>query len=152
MAEGRLPKVANVPVEVWQLARDDEGHDVVLLRDEQSRILPIVIGVCEAAAILVKLSPEVARPYVRRPWSHDLIQAMLERFGAVLERVEIDGVSRGVFFATLHLRYRDQELVIDARPSDAIALLLRMSAPVFVNTEVMDDAAFYLDEQEDNEE
>ena len=89
------------------MARDEDGHDVVLLRDGEGRILPIVIGVCEAAAIWVMLSPDLAKPYVRRPWSHDLMQAMLERLGAHLDRVEIDGVSRGVFFATLHVTCRE---------------------------------------------
>jgi hypothetical protein len=134
--------VADIPVEIWQLVRDEEGKDVkdvVLLRDERGRFLPIVIGVCEAAAIWVRLAPDLAAPYLRRPWSHDLMQSLLERLGASLERVVIDNFANDTFFATLHLRYRDQELVVDARPSDAIALALRMYAPILVNDEVMDE-------------
>ncbi len=141
--------MADIPVEVWQLLRDEEEHDVVILRDAQERLLPIAIGVCEAAAIWVKLAPEVAAPYLRRPWSHDLMQALLERRGAQLERVVIDGFTNGTFYATLHLRFRDEELVIDSRPSDAIALMLRMNAPLLVNTEVMEEAGFGLDEMPD---
>jgi len=136
--------VADIPVEIWQLVRDEESKDVkdvVLLRDEQGRFLPIVIGVCEAAAIWVRLAPEAAAPYLRRPWSHDLMQTMIERLGARLVRVVIDNFARETFYATLHLEYHGQELVVDARPSDAIALALRLYAPLLVHDEVMDEAA-----------
>ncbi len=128
----------DIPVEVWQIASDENGHEVVLLRDERGRVLPIVIGFCEAAAIWVRLETERSQPYIRRPWSHDLIQHMLERLGAELERVVIDDFTNNTFFATLHLRYRGRELVVDSRPSDALALVLRMPAPVLVSAEVMD--------------
>lgn len=145
--------MADIPVEIWQLVRDEGGHDVVLLRDERGRLLPIVIGVCEAAAIWVQLSPESAAPYLRRPWSHDLMQAMLERLGARLDRVVIDSFTQGTFFATLHLAYQGREVVADARPSDAIALLLRMHAPLLVHDEIMDEASFLPDDDaaDDNE-
>ena len=134
--------MADIPVEVWQLVRDEENHDVLLLRDERGRLLTILIGMCEAAAILVRLAPtELAAPYLRRPWSHDLIHALLERMGAQLERVVIDGFTKETYYATLHLRYRGREMVVDARPSDAIALLLRMNGPLLVNAEVMDEHA-----------
>lgn len=141
--------MADIPVDVWQLVRDEANHDVILLRDEQGRLLPIRIGVCEAAAIWVRLQPEAATPYLRRPWSHDLLHAMLERLGAHLDRVVIDGFTNETFYATLHLRYHDQEQVVDARPSDAIALLLRMPAPILVNSEVMDEQAFHPDQGEE---
>jgi len=136
--------MADIPVEIWQLVRDEEGKevkDVVVLRDEHGRFLLIVIGVCEAAAIWVRLEPELATQYLRRPWSHDLMQSLLERLGAKLERVVIDNFTNDTFFATLHLQYRDQELVVDARPSDAIALALRTFTPILVNDEVMDEAS-----------
>lgn len=135
--------MADTLVEVWQLVRDEEDHDVLLLRDEQGRLLPIRIGVCEAAAIWVRLAPEKAAPFLRRPWSHDLIHAMLDRLGAELNRVVIDDFNKDTFYATLHLRQHGKELVVDARPSDAIALLLRMNAPLLVNSEVMDEQAFH---------
>ncbi|HEX2952073.1 MAG TPA: bifunctional nuclease family protein [Armatimonadota bacterium] len=131
--------MGNIPVEVWQVARDDDGRDVVLLRDAQGRVLSIAIGVCEAAAIWVALARDQQTPYVRRPWSHDLMQSMLERLDAQLQSVVIDGFSNGVFYATLQLAHRGQELFVDARPSDAIALLLRAPAPLFVNADVMDE-------------
>lgn len=147
--------MANIPVEVWQLVRDEEGKDVkdvVLLRDEQGRFLPIEIGVCEAAAIWVRLAPDLAAPYLRRPWSHDLMQALLERLGATLERVVIDGFAKNIFYATLYLQCRGTERLVDARPSDAIALALRMSAPILVNDEVMEDAAITPGEDNGNDD
>ena len=142
--------MADIPVDIWQLVRDDENHDVLLLRDGRGRLLPIHIGMCEAAAIWVCLAPsELAAPYLRRPWSHDLIQALLERLDAHLERVVIDGFANDTYYATLHLRHHGQELVVDARPSDAIALLLRMSGPVLVDAEVMDEHAILPESGED---
>jgi len=132
--------MADLPVEIWQLVKD-EDKDVVLLRDERGRFLPIVIGVCEAAAIWVRLQPDQAAPFLRRPWSHDLMQSLLERLGAKLERVVIDNFANDTFFATLHIQHRDKELVVDARPSDAIALALRLFSPILVNDEVMDETS-----------
>lgn len=143
--------MSDTPVEVWQLARDEDGRDVVLLRDDQGRVLPIIIDVCTAAAIWVAISPDLAKPYVRRPWSHDLMQAMLHRLGARIERGVIDGYLNGAFLATLHLHYRGEELVVDARPSDTIALLLRESAPLFVNDEVMLEEAFSVGDDEEGD-
>lgn len=146
------PGMADIPVTVWQLVRDEDGHDVILLRDADGRLLPIVIGICEAAAIWVCLAPELAKTYLRRPWSHDLMQALLERLGARLERVVIDDCANGTFFATLHVRYREEEIIVDARPSDAIALLLRMPAPILVNAEIMDAASFYPEPNDDEDD
>ncbi len=131
-----------IPVEIWQIMRDEEGHDVVFLRDDQGRLLPIIIGSCEAAAIWVRLAPELAAPFVRRPWTHDFMVSMLERLSATLERVVIDNVVNGTYYATLHLQYRDAEIVVDARPSDAIALVLRMPAALGVEDEVMRQKSF----------
>jgi bifunctional DNase/RNase len=69
------------------------------------------------------------------------MQVAIERLGAQLERVVIDGLVDGTFFATLHLFRGEDEMLIDARPSDAIALLLRMSGALFVNDEVMEEAS-----------
>jgi uncharacterized protein len=144
--------VSNVPVHVWQLVRDEEGHDVLLLRDEVGRVLPIAIGTCEAAAIWVRLMPEQAAPYLRRPWTHDLAQAILERLGARLTGVVIDDLAHGTFFATLQVRYGERELVLDCRLSDAVAVLLRADAPLFVADAVMQHAALTPVDEADDEE
>lgn len=129
--------MAEIPVEVWQVVKDEEGRDILLLRDDRGRLLPIPIGVCEAASIWVRLMPELAAPYLRRPWSHDLMLAMLEQLGAKLERVVIDDYTNSTFYATLYLTHRGKEMIVDARPSDGIALTLRAAATVAVSDEVM---------------
>ena len=144
--------MSDILVEVWQLARDEDGHDVLLLRDDRGRVLPILIGVCEAAAIWVALAPDQARPFVRRPWSHDLLLNMIEQLGAHLDRVVIDGFVNDVFLATLHLTHGEGEFVVDVRPSDGIALLLRAAAPLYVNNEVMDDEAAFPENGDEGED
>lgn len=134
-----------IPVEIWPMVRDEEGHDVLLLRDARGRLLPIPIGICEAAAIWVRQRPELSTPYLRRPWSHDLLIALLEWAGATLDRVVVDDYTNGTFYATLYLTYQGRELIVDARPSDGIALGLRTGAPVAVSDDVMFRAAVLQD-------
>jgi hypothetical protein len=126
-----------VQVEVWQLGQDEEGRDVVLLRDSQDRHLPIWIGRCEAAAIWMKLRQEEAREIVRRPMTHDLMASVLDRLGAKLERVVIDDYWKGTYYSRLLLAVNGDQLSLDSRPSDAIALALRCNAPIFVSERVL---------------
>jgi uncharacterized protein len=144
--------VALVRAQVWQVVRDEEGNSIVLLRDDAGRILPIAIGSCEADAIWVCLAPERATPYLRRPWTHDLMQSILDRLGARLESVVVDDLDNGTFYATLHVMYRGNEVLVDARPSDAIALLMRTGAPLSVSEEVMREAGLRpVTDDEDND-
>jgi bifunctional DNase/RNase len=94
--------------------------------------LPIWIDVAEARAIALELE-QVKTP---RPLTHDLMRNILNRVGAALERAVITDLRNNTYYATLHLRLKGQELQIDARPSDAIALALRMKAPVFAAVQV----------------
>lgn len=108
---------------------------IVILRDEAGeRTLPIWVGPMEANAIAMQVE-NVSPP---RPMTHDLIRNLLSDLGATLARVMISDIKDGTFFAYLHLRRGDDDLFIDARPSDAIALSLRTKTPVFVDTLVMD--------------
>jgi bifunctional DNase/RNase len=126
-----------IPVKVWRLGRDEKGEDVVILRDESGRVLPIWIAPCEAAAIWLRLEQDQARGLVRRPMTHDLLLAMLERLGIAVERVVVDDLANGTYYATLHLRRDGERFGVDARPSDAIALGIRADAPLFVTDAVM---------------
>lgn len=101
------------------------------------RLLPIWIGQPEATSILLAL--EGAE--LPRPLTHDLMKSMLETLGAVVERVEITRVDEGTFFAAIFLRTEDHSFVVDARPSDSIALAIRMGAPIYVAETVLDEAA-----------
>ncbi len=130
-------------VEIWQMMKDNDGHDVIFLRDDRGKILSIAIGTCEATAIWIKISPDFASSIIRRPWSHDLIIAFLQKVGAVINRIEIDNVVDTTFYSTIRITYKDRDIIADARPSDAIALALRVGAEIYVDDSIMDDAGFF---------
>ncbi len=119
---------APVAVHVDGIAIDREsGTPVVVLgADEGDELLPIWIGSNEARSIAVAL--EGAR--APRPNTHDLARRLVERRGGAIERVVVTKLERGVYFARIHLTGITD--AIDARPSDAIAIALRMDAPLFV--------------------
>lgn len=101
------------------------------------RVLPIALGHPEATAILVAVQG-VALP---RPMTHDLLAGVVRSLDAHLMHVTITGFDRGTFHATLTLAHGDETHAIDARPSDAIALAVRLQAPVFVTDEVFAEAS-----------
>jgi bifunctional DNase/RNase len=105
---------------------------VVLESVADQKLLPIWIDVAEARAIALELE-QVKTP---RPLTHDLMRNILNRVGATLERAVITDLKNNTYYAILYLRLKGQELQIDARPSDAIALALRMKAPVFAAAQV----------------
>lgn len=144
--------MADTPVEVWQLVRDEQGNDYVLLRDKKGRLLSIAIGMCEAAAIMARLTPPASQFILRRPLAHDVMQIILEKRHAGLEKVVIDNMLNGIYYATIYVGKPGGEELIDARPSDAIAMVVRTGAPIFVDAEIMDEHGFIPGQQEDNYE
>ncbi|NJM77228.1 MAG: bifunctional nuclease family protein [Acaryochloridaceae cyanobacterium RU_4_10] len=122
---------------------------IVLLKDStERRALPIWIGQNEARAILSVLENQ-SPP---RPMTHDLLGNSLTTFGITLERVIIHSLEDNTFFAVLTLKQGDKTERLDARPSDAIALALRMNAPIWVMEEVVADASIPVDQEADEEE
>ncbi|QLD90236.1 bifunctional nuclease family protein [Natronomonas salina] len=117
----------------------DEGAPVVVLnaRDEA---VPIFISADQAKSISHALE---SRPF-ERPLTHDLFVEMLTEFGGAIDRVRIDGLSENTFLAKIDAeRYADGErekVVFDARPSDAIAVALRVDCPILVSDDVLDEA------------
>ena len=109
---------------------------IVFKEKEGTRLLPVVIGMAEVNSIKMKLSG-VKPP---RPMTHDLLQQIIEQLGGKLEKVVIDRLQQNTFFAKLHLRTPSKEVIIDARPSDSVALALRADAPVYVTEEVIGEA------------
>ena len=104
----------------------------MLLESEvDKRRLPIVIGAFEAQAIAIALDKMSAPP---RPMTHDLFAQSLIAHGATLERVVVHALIDGVFYAQLHF---EGGKVLDARPSDAVALAVRLDSPIFATDEVM---------------
>ena len=128
-----------VEMELNKIIIDEKRHDQVIVLKEKigSRVLPIVIGITEASAIKIKLSG--FKP--PRPLTHDLIKNIIEDLDAKLERVVIDKLENNTFHAKLFLKLNGtKQKVIDARPSDSIALALRTNAPLFVEEEVLSRA------------
>lgn len=122
-----------IAVKVKEIAFDVAMNPVLLLVDEDdTKILPIWIGPYEAHSISVALEGTTGN----RPLTHDLLKACCDEFGASLTRVVINDVREGTYFAQLHLAHHDVKTVIDARPSDAVALALRSVAPIFITPAV----------------
>lgn len=108
---------------------------VVILRDADDRsFLPIWVGVFEANAIALQMEG-IRTP---RPMTHDLLKDTISRLDASVEQVVITQLVENTFFAEIHLLAGSRSLVIDSRPSDAIALALRTSAPVLVEESVLE--------------
>ena len=110
---------------------------IVILKDTGSQLfLPIWIGVPEAKAIAIRIEG-VELP---RPMTHDLLRSLVETLGARVEKIVISDLRDNTFYALIHLQRDGSILTVDARPSDAIALALRVSAPIFVLKSVMEKA------------
>jgi bifunctional DNase/RNase len=110
---------------------------IVVLRDaENNRVLPIWVGPVEANAIAMQIE-NIAPP---RPMTHDLLGHLLTALGASLQRVIITDLRENTFYAYLELRRGDETLLVDSRPSDALALSIRAKARIFVDTRVLDRA------------
>lgn len=107
---------------------------VVILRERGGRrLLPIWIGQPEAESIVLHVNG-VVRP---RPLTHDLCRALIQSLGGTLERVDITRVVKSTYYAELHIGTADGHVVIDARPSDSIAIALRLGAPLYAADELL---------------
>lgn len=123
-------------------------HRVVVLKDMNSeRYLPIWIGPCEAEAITVKLQ-EVPAP---RPLTHDLLRNVIRELGGKVVHILISDLRQEVYYARIVIDVAGEQMEIDSRPSDAIALAVRVSVPIFVAETVMDKAATEPDEDVEKE-
>ena len=110
---------------------------IVVLKDKDGeRVLPIWVGVFEANAIALQIE-NVATP---RPMTHDLLRNVIVDLEGAVDRVVVSDLQESTFFAIIHLTVKGEHLVVDARPSDAIALALRTRAPILVDETVIDNA------------
>lgn len=108
---------------------------IVLLKAEgKNRFLPIWIGHPEAAAILMKLQ----NADLPRPMTHDLLAATIEQLSATVSSVLVTELRDNTFYAVLRLEAGDEEIQLDSRPSDAIALAVRTDAPIFASIELLE--------------
>ncbi len=110
---------------------------IVLLHDrEGQRVLPISVGIFEANAIVQQIE-NISMP---RPMTHDLLRNVIRDLKADVQKVVVSDLKEGTFYAVIHLIVGGELVAIDARPSDAIALALRVRAPIFAEDTVLDNA------------
>jgi hypothetical protein len=115
-------------------------HRIVVLREvDVERYLPIWIGPCEAEAIANRLN----NIEIPRPQTHDLLVNVLDALDADLLYIHINALADNTFFAQLVLDVKGQRSEVDCRPSDAIAVAVRLDVPIYVAEEVMDEAGVY---------
>ena len=117
---------------------------VVLLREKEAeRYLPIWIGPAEADAIAVKMH-DVTVP---RPLTHDLLRSVIDTLGATVTSIVVCDLRNDTFFAKIVLSVNGEALEVDSRPSDAIALAVRVNVPIYAEESVLDKAGIVLDKE-----
>jgi bifunctional DNase/RNase len=127
-------------VEVRALVMDPtQNMPVLLLRDPQSqKVVPVWIGQPEATSIAMVMQQRE----FPRPLAHDLVKAILKSLGGDLDMIVIDSIQDSTYFATLYVRdHTGKTHEIDARPSDSIAIALRLGSPIYISDEVFQVAA-----------
>ena len=135
-----------IQVELSKIIIDEKRQDQIIVLKEKNgeRQFPIVIGFLEASSIKMKLSG-IEPP---RPMTHDLLIATVEVLEAKIECLIIDKLVNNTFHAKLELKPKGgKKKTVDARPSDGIALAVRVGAPIFVEEEVMNKAAIFKSNQ-----
>jgi hypothetical protein len=136
-------------VRIGLMNRQMEYQYVVLLREKGAeRYLPIFIGPAEAKAILVKLKGE----NVPRPMTHDLLQAIVDSLGASIDSIIVSDLKSDIFYAKIILNIDGVQTEIDARPSDALALAIRIGAPIYAEESVLDKAGIPLEKDKETGE
>lgn len=140
-----------IEMKVMGIALDTRtGSPIVVLHDKENRrALPIWIGSAEASSIIRKIE----NLSVTRPMTHDLIISIIEKTGYKISKVEINDVEKETYYATIFLEDSEgKEIEIDSRPSDAIAVAIRIDAPIFVTTNVLSNGSVSTDSAKDAEE
>ena len=132
-----------VTIEALRVSLMNYNRVVVLKEKDADRYLTIYIGAAEADAIAIRLQ----NVSVQRPMTHDLMTNVMGELNATVTRVVVTEVRNDTYFARLYLDVNNEEVEIDSRPSDAIALAVRAEAPIFVEDEVIDQAGVLLDDQ-----
>jgi hypothetical protein len=125
-----------VEAEVWTVARTEQGNAVLVRPKDGEKAVPIFIGTLEAQAILIGLG-NVPMP---RPLTHDLLLSVLKHLDISLSRIEITELRDRTYYAQLILSNQGQEMTIDSRPSDSIALAVREKCPVYISDTVVEEA------------
>lgn len=133
---GSMGELIEVSVEGVYAAENNGSISRFVLVTDGERKLPILIGAFEAQAIVSEHEAKRAD----RPMTHDLIKTIMQRADIALDRVVIDDFWNAVYYAKLYIRKGAEEIEIDARPSDSIALAMRFEAPIFVADGILEAA------------
>lgn len=140
-----------IEMKVMGIALDTRtGTPIVVLHDiDNRRALPIWIGSAEASSIIRKIE----NLPVTRPMTHDLIISIIEKVGFQISKVEINDVEKETYYAKIILENTEGKFIeIDSRPSDAIAIAIRVDAPIFVTANVLSNGSVSTDSSRDEEE
>jgi bifunctional DNase/RNase len=140
-----MKNLVEVSVDSIRIHMPTAQHLVILKEKENDRYLPIWIGSSEAQAIATK----IAGNPLGRPLTHDLMATAFGDLGISVKRIVVTKLADQVFYARLYVKQNGRDLDFDARPSDAIALAVRVECPIFVAEEVMDSAGIIPDADEE---
>jgi bifunctional DNase/RNase len=130
-----------VEAEVWTVARTEQGNAVLIRPLGSERAVPIFVGQLETQSILLGFGGVV----MPRPLTHDLVLSMLKTLGAEILRIEINELRDGTFYARIIMERTGKKMEIDARPSDAIALAVRVKCPMYIAENIVDEAGISID-------
>jgi bifunctional DNase/RNase len=141
----------DIEVKIRALMMDpNSGTPIIILKDVQSdTMLPIWVGAYEANAIALEIE-KISPP---RPMTHDLLRNLIKQLGVEVERVVVTRLHDNTFYAEIEMRDSEGgQMKLDSRPSDAIALALRIDCPIFVNSEVIKASKSSLPTEEGEEQ
>jgi len=127
----------SVQMELYRIIISEMAdQQIIMLKEvDGERTFPIVIGSGEAYAIDRRLKGIPTQ----RPLTHDLLASVIEQMGGTIEQIEINDLENHTFFAKIHIRRNGQVLLVDSRPSDAIALGIATTVPIYVADHVLDE-------------
>ena len=137
-----MDKLIEVKIDSLRVSLTNQQRIVVLKELDGDRYLPIWIGPYEAEAITIA----VQEIEISRPQTHDLVKNSIDSLGARVVRIVISDLRDDIFFGTLVLQRGDEEVSVDCRPSDAIAVAVRAHAPIMVSSDVMEQASIVPEE------
>jgi bifunctional DNase/RNase len=126
-----------IEVEVWTLAKTDRGSAVLLRPHDSKRVVPIFIGQLEAQSILIGMG----KVPIPRPLTHDLLIHTLERLDVVVDRIEINDMQDGIYYAQIATHQGNKKFLLDSRPSDAISIAVRLDCPVYIAEFIIDETS-----------
>ena len=125
-----------IPVQILGLHTDTPGGVAIVLKGDEPKVVPIVIGEFEAQALVMAIQ-KVEPP---RPMPYDLLQDVLERMHGTIRQLVIHSVRDSVFHAYLLIESREKPVLLDCRPSDGLVMATRLGVPIYMTPEVLEEA------------